>query len=576
MIKQLIRAILPVIILTVGITVLAQPEEPVVNPQDIFAEGIIWTPAEADVSPPTAKVNFEKKMIEVFDGNTWRSYPYPPDADSVSDAALRPDGIVEIVLEFMEMKLDPLPEDVWLLDPQTGDYSRPPTVCEARVLTASPGEWVTVYVDEERTFLCHSGTGEMREIPLKEFDNWEVFSSPDGAYLVLIGRDWNSNGGDFVTFAYKVDTEEATPLGYISRNLDNRVKLCNWVSDTQGVLCSADFYRSWPGSSYYVFDVTQSDSLIHAFGGWEEDIMWIDDPPRYVSLFSQNRSSSITGSSGPDHISCTLSIYDAKQLINREVGYECLPIPLDYESAAPYYRHGDVIYYLTIEGPDATVSTLHFGDVKMNMFFSIFTAEIETILSVSPDGRYVVLLLDDDRVFDFIWNSPANNNCCPEDEAYEVAILDTQSNEFVYRSEPIGVYLTKQVAWLNEQSVVIAATRVFHSIRVSESDDTFDVMIPPSLRRVTVNDDSIVDVVIETSLSFDHYDFFSLNTSPDHRYSLRSDHTVIDLYNFEVIPLLCEGCEETFQGFTRWTPEGTIEASIYGDYPYQYYYLTLP
>jgi hypothetical protein len=580
MIKQFMLIALTIAILAMGIPGQAQVEEPVIDPQDIFADGIAWTRIEPDMSPRT-RVNSEDRTIEVFDGDNWQSFPYPPEAELVFGASLRPDGVVLVALTstyFTTDRANALPEDVWLLDLQTGVYSRPPTVCEGHVLAITSDEWVVGYDDNQQAFLCHLGTGQMRDVLHEDLEEWRVFPSPDESYLILIARDWNSNG-NFATFAYDVDADVIISLGSVSRHLDNTVGVCGWVSDTRGVLCAADTFRSWPGTAYYAFDVTRSDNLIRAFSGWQENIFQIDAPRRYVSLYSQDHSASITGGTGPDHLPCTLIIYDAEQLIEQEVGYECSSVTLGQMDAAPYYRDGNVIYFLTIESEDASVATLHRFDAHNLVQYSIFTGEIENVLGVSPDGHYIVLLMDDDRIFDFPWR-PRGDFCCPESGGYEIVVLDTQTSEFLYRSEPIGVYASGQVVWLDEQSVVIAAVQEQHPIRVSEGNDVIYDIVPPSLRRITLNDDFSMDVVIDPSLGLDHavsaVDRLSLNTSPDNRYWLRSDHTVVDLRDFETITLFREGFEDTYRVYTSWTPEGVIEVRVSTAGASHLYHITLP
>ncbi len=428
--KHITRTALAVIMLTVGFIAQAQTDESMIDPNNIFVEGVIWTRIETDTSPQ-ARVDFQNRVIAVFDGDEWHSFPYPPNVDSVGDATLRPDGMVVVMLSRLGDNMRP--ENVWLLDPQTSTYVHPPMVCEGNVIKAMPGEtgeWVIGHNSED-TFLCHSGTGQIRDVLPNGLDAWRLFPSPNGHYFVLTAMDWNSDG-DFLVFAYRLDADELSLLGKASRDLDRTVHMCGWVSNTQGALCAPDTYRSWPGTTYYAFDVTQADSLVLAFNGWRANTFQIDNPSRYVSLFSQNYAASIMGGSGPDHIPCTLTVYDAEQLLDLEFGYECLILssgPFEMETA-PYYRHGDTIYYVTVQSETATVATLYSYDARTLTQHQIFTGDIQNILSVSPDGRYIVLLMGK------YGGTPGN---------FSVAIMhveDGMFHRFVY-----PVYSTDQIVW---------------------------------------------------------------------------------------------------------------------------------
>jgi hypothetical protein len=550
--KQLFPLLITLMLLGISSTVQPQTATPLPEPEAIFAEGVKWSPIEPEIMS-TARENFEKPVIEVFDGEVWQEFPYPPGVDEVYGVSQRADGIV-VALNSREI---PAPKDVWLLDPETGEYERPPGVCEERIIqapTEKEGEWVVIRRNDVERLLCHSWTGEMRDVLPDKLESWSVFPSPDNDYLVLSAFDFRVSG-DFQVFAYNLIDDEMLELGEAERGIDNTVEMCGWVSDTKGILCVQSIH-AWSGTPYYTFNVTQPDSLINSFGGWDENIFRNENPPRYLSLDSQDYGASITGGRGAEHIPCSLTVYDAEQLFELEVGYECIPTLLDTFSHAPYVRQGNAIYYLTTASEDATVSTLYRYDAEALVATELFTGEIESVLSASPDGRFVVLLMDDNGLLDFPWEALAPM-CCPEGTGHTLVIIDNQIRKLVYRSEPIGVYTAAEVVWLDNQTVVISSGHVLNTVRVDEEGGIIQFRLPASLRRITFNADASVNTVIDTSAYAPEF-----NTSPDNGYSIRTDNTVLDLTNFHPVPVLREGINDEFDVHMRWLEDGDLQVYI--------------
>lgn|GEM_PF-935009 len=581
--KQIVYVIVVFVLIGMSGVVHAQTSDVLPDPEEIFVDGVEWLLIEPEVRR-IAQVDYEAHLIRLFDGDMRREFPYPPNVERVNGAALRLDGMIMVTsgsvdFDFRQTNNALSPENVWLLDPETGNYERPATVCEGRVLQALPGEvgkWTVAYRDDtyEEAFLCHSQTGEMRDVFPDGLTEYKIFPSPDAVDLVITGRIRNLPS-DFLVFAYNLEADQLTSLGQISRDYDKVVEVCGWVSATKGILCSGDIYRSWPGTTYYTFDVTVPDSLVSAFGGWSNNILQIDDPPRYISLYSQNYSASITGGRGPNHMPCALKVVDAEQTLALEVGYECLPVSLNTSNQSPYYHQGDFIYFLTVDSEDATVSTLQSYNIRtLRHNQTLFTGEIETILSASPDGRYIVLIMDDSRSLDFSWRT-TGEVCCFESEGHQVAILDSVHGNLVYRSEPIGVYTTKQVVWLADHIVVIAAVSGRDAIRISEANDVIFLGISPSLRRITFHDDFSVEAMTNTRYGLDRYTEPALNTSPDNRYWLMADHKVLDLSDFQPISLLRDGIEERYSIQMKWLERSELEVSVSNSVSTERYRVTI-
>jgi hypothetical protein len=364
----------------------------------------------------------------------------------------------------------------------------------------------------------------------------------------------------YPVYAYHIDANELTYLGMLSGDTDTEISICDWVTDTQGLLCKSDRYRYWPGVGYYSFDVSQADSLAFAFGGWHEDIFRIEDPLRYVNLYSQQYSDSITGGEYPDYPPCTLNIFDSSGLRQEELAYECIPMMIDSDVRSPYYRQGNIIYFLTTESADATFSTLHSYDVELEIGNNqLYSGEIESVLSASPDGQYIVMLVDDDGELNFPWQGIVP--CCPTRGGWRVAILHQESHQIVYISEPIGVNAMNQVVWLDDSTVVIASTQEYEHIRANDLGDVWIVPSQPSLRRIAFGNTG-VDVSITTQYGLTR-GFLTLDVSPTGNYWLTDDNAVIDLRTFEQVPILRDDLPAEYSFFMRWLDDGDLIAHVY-------------
>lgn len=554
--KCLALTALAALALTLGPIVQAQTDEPTVDPAAIFADGVVWTLLEPTPSlQARTRLNRQNQSIDVFDGEVWRTFPFPPQVDSVSTARMRDDGMIV----FSMLSPDDLSQDttipphaIWLLDPHTGTYTRPPTVCDGQVLAAMPGEageWV-VLETEGAALLCHSGTGQMHDVLCDGLDEWRVFPAPDDNYLLLAARDIHGSG-DFLIFSHDLRTEDLVLLGEVSRGLERGVWVCSWLNATRGALCVGSS-RSWLGTGYYAFDVTQEGSLVRAFGGTLDNTIVLDNPPRYVSLFAPDYDAPVTGnrSSSP----CMLTVYDAEQLFDLELGADCLTLRLgqgdrDIAPIAPYFRQGDVIYYATRASETATLATLYSYNLQTLTQKQIVPAEIEiaNILGVSPDGRYIVLLM-------------GHQDDYPGEGSVAIMRLeDGEFDNFVYFSEPLGVQASDQVLWLDEQSVVIAAFARTEQVRVAEDGSTVPERVPPTVRRLTFNDDGSVDLVMTMDNQLDFHNQFPLNTSANNRYWLREDNTVLDLFDFQTVQILREEVAESYEVYQmQWSPDGNL------------------
>lgn len=544
------------------------------TPEDIFAEGVQWSYIEYEPEPISDSVDLDndKKIIQFYDSSedSLHDFPYPDEVDYLQHARILDDGFIELSRNYESLDYDPdryiRAGYMFLLDPETGKYQELPLVCQDRIIQSEndAGRWTVVHdlEDYQKAFLCHSGTGQELQILPDGYFDWDVSLSPDGDWLIISGY---SSATGIEVYSYNLPNNEMIQLGVMSGSSDMGASICGWVTDIKGILCNSLGVLPYTGF-YYTFDLTQTNSVKYVFSGWwRENIIEIEEPTRFTVMLSEQYISSNTGSVSRDHQPCRIITYDAEGLETLDLGYECRPLWIDDYTIAPYIRNEDTIYFLTVDHPEATIAELHAYDAraKSDPNLPIFSGEIESILSVSPDGQYAVLLMDDNGKLDF---SPMTGYCCLNDKGFRVVIIriDDIGNiyafDIVYRSDAIGVYIPPQVAWLDSNTVVIATRETGEMLRMTEDGNIIPYFTPSSLHRITIG--SAVDIAITTRFGFQRQQTMELNISPNNRYVELPDGKIIDLMTFNEITIFRDNLPDEFYYSTSWLDDNDLRVNI--------------
>lgn len=581
---------LPVLILLAVSPVFAQTPTPAPwppNPEQIFADGVVWEEVIRPAASPAPEVDNDARIIRVYDETqaSWQEFPFPDDFDHVDYVDRQPDGQLRMKsykhFYYVTLSLpepEPDPEELRILDLSTGIYTRPASVCNGRIFKADPGNgrWVVAVFDdggEGHAILCHSETGEMRDVLPDDYVRWRVATSPDNSWLVLVGYSSSAFPVEFHILAYDLHHDTFQTLGSIDiMTSESMPGVCGWLSDTQGVLCAAGDHN-WQAGLFYTFDVTQAESLSLASHAWGETLYTVTNPTRYVTLNSTEYSNKVTWSLGP-HRPCTLTVIDAAGVRQHELGYDCVLFTPDndfYCDYTPGIWAGDTLYYLTTASDDAPISDLRsFNLVSETGNEALFTGEIEAILNVSPDQRYIVLLIDDNGALD------RDVDRCSDQwrGGWQVAIFDQDTGTIIYRSEPIGVYLPTQVVWLDEHTIFVSAADDFTAITVTLEGDTIFLTSPSSMRRIVINRDDTLDIQITTRFALDLRDY---RVAPNNRYVF-SDNTLFDMIAFEPVLVLRDDIPADYEISSRWTDDSRLRVTVKSKTTSEHvtYLITLP
>lgn len=254
--------------------------------------------------------------------------------------------------------------------------------------------WV-YYVDDARVVhVCKVETGEIlatlsltpEEVGYIQHDFNRAFLSPDKAWLVY-AHDVAIPGtnGQRVVSAYRLADGHINLIGTIDLpvglNHPNIKGFGDWLSDTRGTM-RIDILGDSVGDNYYVFDVTQPDSLeAVAQGFYENDA----DAPGRFEVVTTGFIAFRTTMQG--HFDCIFSLYDDQGAYELNLGYDCI--------GARVLPGGGQYFTLQLEVENATTSNLLRFDPHTDERSVLLSGELEWLVGVSPDGRYVLLMMDD-------------------------------------------------------------------------------------------------------------------------------------------------------------------------------------
>src|SRR5690606_40758561 len=95
------------------------------------------------------------------------------------------------------------------------------------------------------------------------------------------------------------------------------------------------------------------------------------------------------------------------------------------------------------------------------------SGEFEAVLSVSPDDRYILLAADTRSHL----TVPIDHNYFLQDsdgKGLRIVVFDRLLGKLVYFTEPLGVYISNQVFWLDHSTLIIASLPTLSYSRADE------------------------------------------------------------------------------------------------------------
>jgi hypothetical protein len=543
------------------------------DPNEIFEDDVQWQQiGKYGSTEPYATVDNEQGKFQLWDGTgkLTHEFPFPQGVTNLHRVRLLPDGMIQIVVRHIEgaayqgIDYSFVPGNVLLLDPETGQFSEAPAVCDDLAVQTTQGlpQWkaVAATAESSKWLLCETETGILLDILPDRFDWWTVLQPPDRNWLILAGYDEQSTANHQI-FSYDLKTNTFRVLGQLGGGFDERIELCHMLSDTVGLLCRRA-YQHYVTDVYYHFDLAHSFSVEAVLSGWDETMFSIDDPSRVGSVFSSQYFELMSGSAIPTPF-CSLWSYDLEGLHHIELGAECL-IGIhagQFVNYVPFFRKDSQLYLLIKEHADATISSLKRYDIATGTLQPIMSSdgntlsgEFESIIGVSPDDRYIVMMGDENGVLGYI---TMMDSIFPPGGEWQVVIFDQKTGELLYRSNPLGVYADRQVYWLDDKTVIIAAVPPRGAL---PTDNTTITKPTGSLQKLTFNSDGTVEAEILTGYDGGMMEY----GSADYRcYLINPDDSVINLDTFESVRVMGGAALENYYLHMEWHPAGSLAVTIY-------------
>lgn len=405
------------------------------DPETIFAPSVeVVGVKEIDptnlknISDGTAYINPDTRTVYIYDGDTqtWRTFPFPQDIPQhVEISRRRNDGILVISKQNFPPEPPTDPQTTWLLNPLTGEFFRPDVVCGRVKDISGEGQWVIVprEIQAPEYRLCFTETGATTSVlPNQEKGTYwtEMGTSPDQDWALL----WQTNSRSL--FSYHLPTSILTHLG----ELDYAPQGFSWVEwqDNTFFLMFISDMPEWSEHSFSIGDVTQPNSFHTVMGNVRVGPAYYDNPPRYEIIPGINgqeygwRGGMLNGPS------CILQIYylETRQLEEFDLGELCTP---NLFAPDNYY----VRYFRSVSLDLSQPAVLARYDLHTRKRTDLLTGEIEDVVSISPDGRYVLLIMDDNGEINVVPDTIGIYLGSKDIGNTYWAIYDVEANKLVYQ-----------------------------------------------------------------------------------------------------------------------------------------------
>ncbi len=282
-----------------------------------------------------------------------------------------------------------------------------------------------------QTYLCNRETGVTKLLPAETTDWSSIVLSPEEQWLILSGleAEFANRGGPQYFYSYEVASGTLNFLGKVS-SLSTFTGFLDWLGETEVTYYTEDALH---GGSYYLINLARPNGLEAIISS---DASYRENPPRYEYLSSHALLSGDWDNAS--HQPCVLEFYDlnTRLYFKDEMAYNC---------GGVYGPNANQYFYVAFDGDVISQSTLNMLNIQSGQRQELYRGEIEALESVSPDGRYAVLIVDDNGVVDraamgdqiqfFDWHTLANP---------EYHFLDTQTGKIIYDlpvlSEPFNPF----------------------------------------------------------------------------------------------------------------------------------------
>ncbi|MCA0456303.1 MAG: hypothetical protein LCI00_20160 [Chloroflexi bacterium] len=368
------------------------------------------------------------------DEGTWASFDYPEEFEDVLISKVNPDSTITLTVKEIGGTTDQ--RVLWWLDTASGIFSRYENACKDyldRPDETTQPHWV-FHKDEKlnRIGLCFSETGQSEYLLPNDLVWLNIAESPNAEWLILFGRSGDRNGSKLLQMhSYHVPTHEMIFIGELYR--EEYFRLEQWINPTEGIWYSAGM-PEWSQKLYYYFDLRVPNSLKELEG--RADLF--DNPPRYEYLQTYYEILHRADLYG-DYPDCEITTFDlsSKLIATYELGQDCYGHVLRVDESYYYASYPDNM-------AKSGLSIYRF-DVNERLKTELVRLdELVALESVSPDGRYAFLILNDGTFPELRPNFKENPTGYPPVQELDPFYYDAH----LVQSSRVGFYNLELQKWV--------------------------------------------------------------------------------------------------------------------------------
>jgi hypothetical protein len=460
---------------TLCISVVRAQEQPLPDPSELFTDEVEVVNVEIEVIPQIDRsfypqIDHQNRIIRVYDAETsqWREYPYPPDITSVTSATLQPSGFVIVdtqSVEFRNYTQVQTTDFLWELDPARSIYVRPISVCGHFLPPSSVEEEQWVLNDGA---LCHTGTQETIELLEQTPIEWQIDVSPNQDWFVLIVMmDYSQHQ----IFIYQRSTQVLQVVTGIERGLDNSISFVDWITDTQALFVESCPYNSCV-ARYYSLDLEDANSWqpYMSVDPYSDIVQPTDDGYFWTRRVVEQRTGARWTA---ERYACAYYVYDELGPRRYELGFEC-GVHTVQDQCFGLFPVQDGFLYLKFDAEVSSSSAISHFNPEDGSTHEILRSEIEALVGVSPDGRYIAFIGDDSGQIDTFrrgcdpFNEMGNWQWDSVDNA-RLFIFDTLNYTIIYETESFGGR-GGSVYWINTEYALIVMDQATDRVPIAGSD----------------------------------------------------------------------------------------------------------
>lgn len=523
-------------------TATAQPNLPApIDPDLVFTnDGIV----EVIETLPLYSVDGNQVYFYDYETGDWNSYPYP-DFPLQTDEAATPnfienrDGTYTLNVDYYipcteaceddgyyyEPPTPPTVRERWHFDRQRGVFTPYQAICGDHARTPIDAAMWIVLVAEGGVALCNTTTGQMT--PTMQIE--QSVTAPALLQSSAVAPDRRTMVFSFYydtrLWAYDFTTHTFTLLGKMSDNMgwvSGGTPRIKWVDNKRLLVEVETSNYGGEEQSLYKAVVNQNDSvelIHHSFNGFLP-YHANELPATYVWV---GREGDTTDTTTPEP--CRFYEYDvATEVITSYFIENVCTVGWEVPDGS-----GD---HITNRYPDTNISQkfLIRYNYETGLHESFSVGRLQSMNSVSPDGRYLVITLlgDDGR-------------------SYEMAVLDLQTQTTLEPTFPNDQFYTYG-EWINNTTFQQPRSGTY------QSDHTY-----------TVTD---AGVTVESGLLYKYY----TAALPDKHFRLvYSRNNTLDIFNVETLE--STPFAKTPEGaslYATWTDDGSFIVTVWhsGEEPY--------